>query len=65
MGLFSDPKCPNCNWPLTRTYYAFPFPQWRCKNCIKRNEEKKATEDRIKALENIILKKQTETKDHE
>jgi tRNA(Ile2) C34 agmatinyltransferase TiaS len=56
MGLFSKPKCPDCSGQLTQTGYSFPFPQWRCKRCIKRNKEKKAFEERINRLENIIHK---------
>lgn len=55
MGLFSKPKCPHCSAPLTPTNYAFPFPQWRCKNCIKRNTEKNELEDRIRELERIVF----------
>lgn len=54
MGLFSNPKCPQCGLPVTPTGYSFPFPQWRCKNCIKKDEEKNELEERIRRLENII-----------
>lgn len=51
MGLFSKPKCPHCGGPITETGYSFPFPAYRCRNCIKRNSELKELSDRIKKLE--------------
>lgn len=60
MGLFSKSKCPHCKQPLTETGYSFPYPKWRCKNCIKRNKEKKEMEDRITKLENALNPQQDE-----
>ncbi len=56
MGLFSLPKCPHCGGKITPTGYSFPYPQYRCKNCIKINTEKQALENRIKSLEESINK---------
>lgn len=50
MGLFKK-YCPQCGGILERTGYSFPFPQWRCNNCIKRNKEMKLLERRIDELE--------------
>jgi tRNA(Ile2) C34 agmatinyltransferase TiaS len=56
MGLFSKPKCPRCGGPITATGYSFPFPQYRCRNCIAKNQQDK----RIKELEKQVadIKKQ-------
>lgn len=51
MGLFSNPKCPHCGVILMSTNYSFPFPQWRCKNCKKKNSQLKKLENKIKELE--------------
>ena len=40
MGLFTK-HCPHCGSKLEPTGYSFPYPPWRCKNCIERNEIKK------------------------
>ena len=57
-GLFKDPKCPHCGHELTYTGASFPYPEWKCTNCIKNNREKReqASEmadlkKRIKVLE--------------
>ena len=31
-------KCPQCGNKLQRTYYSFPYPQYRCTYCIAYNE---------------------------
>lgn len=56
MGWFSNPKCPYCGGDLTRTGYSFPYPQWRCRSCIRKNSEKKALKDEIEDLKNRLSK---------
>lgn len=57
MGLFGLPRCPHCGGKLERTGYSFPYPQLRCRSCIKRNSEKGELEDRIERLENELAKR--------
>lgn len=56
MGLFGLPKCPHCGGKTERTGYSFPYPQLRCRNCIRNNKAKREDEDRIKKLEERIKK---------
>lgn len=55
MGLFSNPKCPYCGEVVTATGYSFPYPAYRCENCIERNKQR----ERIKELEKEIEKLKT------
>lgn len=50
MGLFTK-YCPECGGKLERTGYAFPYPQWRCPNCIRNNKMKKRMDRLEKKLE--------------
>lgn len=54
MGLFNNPKCPHCGSKLEPTYYAFPFPQWRCNYCIKQNEEREKDREEMEELKERI-----------
>ncbi len=47
MGIFSNPKCPRCGNKTVETHYAFPFPQYRCDNCIREKQK----QDKIDELE--------------
>jgi hypothetical protein len=40
-GFFEPLRCPRCGGVLTKTCYAFPYPQLRCVSCIRRNNEMK------------------------
>lgn len=51
MGLFSNPKCPQCGGKTVKTHAAFPFPQYRCNRCVRENKQKRKDEKRIKELE--------------
>lgn len=34
-------NCPKCNCKLEVTGYSFPYPQFRCPSCIRKNRKKK------------------------
>lgn len=51
MGIFSNPKCPRCGCKTVETGYSFPYPQFRCNNCVSNSEKAKAESRRIQDLE--------------
>lgn len=57
MGWFTK-KCPYCGGPLEETGYSIGCAEYRCRNCIKRNREKREFEKRLVALENKLVKVQ-------
>lgn len=39
MWFFRNPKCPKCGSITVKTYYAFPYPQFRCNNCFNKKQK--------------------------
>ena len=64
MGLFSYPKCPKCGSETEPTGYAEPYPQLRCRPCVRRNSEKASDEKRIAALEARIKSLENDERRH-
>lgn len=58
MGLFSK-KCPFCGHELTRTNAQFPYPKYKCKNCIRNNRRDAEIEELIRKVEMLTSKKPT------
>lgn len=53
MGFFTK-KCPYCNGSLVETGYSFPYPQYRCNNCVRNNKAQDDIEELKKQIQ--ILK---------
>ena len=50
MGFFSNPDCPYCGHELEETGYAFPYPEWRCRTCIRNNRKEQGDKEEISKL---------------